>query len=64
METEKSGRVGLFFKKKMRSDAETIKVMLTARDRHSTSLYFDADMLTPSRKYRKRRMNSRAIMFR
>jgi len=63
METEKSGRVGLFFKKSMKGDQETLKVMITARDRHSTSVFFDAEMLTPSRKYKKKRMNSRAIMF-
>ncbi len=63
METEKSGRIGLFFKRRMKGDMETIKIMLTRRDRHSTSFYFDADILTPSRSYTKRRMNSRAIMW-
>jgi hypothetical protein len=64
METEKSGRVGLLFKRKMKGNMETVKVMLTRRDRHSTSFYFDADIVTPSRKYKKKRMSSRVVMFR
>ena len=65
METEKMGRVGVYFKKKMRkADQETLTFSITRRDKHTTSFYFDADMLTPSRKYKKKRINSRAVMFR
>lgn len=64
METEKMGRVGVFFKKKMKSPEETLTVSIVRRDRHTTSFFFDADMVTPSRKYKKKRMNSRAVMFR
>lgn len=63
METEKSARVGIYFKKRMKSAEETLKVSIVRKDRHSTSFYFDVDMVTPSRKYKKVRMNSRAVMF-